>query len=616
MPADLLTQIQTYSAQLDAAAPPVERLMPEAADVGRLRAPAGSPLRPKRKLVVALAAAVLALVGIGLIPLLFRSSGEAEPANIVDEVINGLNELTTADIPPVRLRVAFDHGFDSTGELKPGEGIAEITYIPEAGYRLDIVEGTEDAPAGSYFIWDGTQSGFFKNDSDDEGPLGFRLEESSPVYPPNWQTDFSDLCRPRFTDLLGDDVVAGRRVVGLHCAPLAGEWSVWVDEETGLVLRLEGRHGVGGEVGMVTSTEGRIEVVDVTFDPEISNAEFDVSGLPSPDAQQAPAPDLPPFRALISRSITTDEVGGEMGTFATLIEVWYRAPEAWRVDLVEGTGPHVGMLEPGSYWVQVGNTYAQFDAEGYETFVEEGLVPGFPVQADQMVGRIVNGVYPSCGAAEDGARLGRPVEIYECTIPGTDDPLGLALDVETGLVLLETWSGEIEGSATFEVIELEIDPVFPPSLIQLPDPPEGPPPYPLLGRPAPGLTAPLLDGTPFDLADLRGRSTAVLFWASWCQPCLDAMEEFQAAANLLGEDIAFVAPAVSDQIVEVSGVVARGGLTVSMPLFEHGNAVFKAWQLPGIPSLVLVDASGTIVDFNVGSEIMGNVVEILLDADW
>jgi thiol-disulfide isomerase/thioredoxin len=55
----------------------------------------------------------------------------------------------------------------------------------------------------------------------------------------------------------------------------------------------------------------------------------------------------------------------------------------------------------------------------------------------------------------------------------------------------------------------------------------------LVGQPAPALAGTDLDGKPFNLADLKGQAVLIVFWASWCLPGADQIDDFVAFSEAL-----------------------------------------------------------------------------------
>ena len=142
---------------------------------------------------------------------------------------------------------------------------------------------------------------------------------------------------------------------------------------------------------------------------------------------------------------------------------------------------------------------------------------------------------PICSQDADTTYLGRPVHQYTC------GEFTYLIDEETGLLLYEQGPGSLR-----EVLSIEFDAEFDEALFTV-EPPTGavnlyedPRPSSLLGQSAPPMAGTLLDGGTYDTSDWADSRVAVLFWASWCGACVDALAALQAASDQAGEDIVFV----------------------------------------------------------------------------
>ncbi|HXB16861.1 MAG TPA: TlpA disulfide reductase family protein [Solirubrobacteraceae bacterium] len=117
------------------------------------------------------------------------------------------------------------------------------------------------------------------------------------------------------------------------------------------------------------------------------------------------------------------------------------------------------------------------------------------------------------------------------------------------------------------------------------------------GRAAPALPSEHLAGAPVTLTSFlhgaRGRPALVVFWASWCEPCIHeapALERFAQSAQgrnrIVGVDW-------SDERSGASAFVRHWGWT--FPTVRDGNGtVGNQYELTTLPTTFVLDSHGRI----------------------
>ena len=129
-------------------------------------------------------------------------------------------------------------------------------------------------------------------------------------------------------------------------------------------------------------------------------------------------------------------------------------------------------------------------------------------------------------------------------------------------------------------------------------------PSPLLGRPAPSLDLPLLDGSgTFDAASLRDKVVVVNFFASWCAPCREEQPDLAAAANAFADrGVVIVEIAYQDQAASAFEFLDEFGRSdAAVYLADPGSRAAIAYGVFGIPETFFIAADGTLVGKAIGA---------------
>ncbi len=108
-----------------------------------------------------------------------------------------------------------------------------------------------------------------------------------------------------------------------------------------------------------------------------------------------------------------------------------------------------------------------------------------------------------------------------------------------------------------------------------------------------------LDGDELRLTDYRGRPVVVNFFANWCTPCVTEMPAFEQVHRQLGDEVAFVGISVQETVEEARAIATRTGVTYDLAREPQGELI-RALGGVGMPTTVLVDAEGGVVDTHTG----------------
>ncbi len=113
------------------------------------------------------------------------------------------------------------------------------------------------------------------------------------------------------------------------------------------------------------------------------------------------------------------------------------------------------------------------------------------------------------------------------------------------------------------------------------------------GEVAPAFEAPDLAGHVVALSDLRGKPALVVFWASWCKPCLAEVPELNKIAAFYGDGLTVLGVNQGETGERALAAAQQTGMTYRT-LLDPTGTVGGTYAVSSIPLVLVLDADGRI----------------------
>ncbi|MBI2657328.1 redoxin domain-containing protein [Candidatus Woesearchaeota archaeon] len=122
---------------------------------------------------------------------------------------------------------------------------------------------------------------------------------------------------------------------------------------------------------------------------------------------------------------------------------------------------------------------------------------------------------------------------------------------------------------------------------------------PRLGFYAPNFNTVYLNGSEFELYELRGKPVILNFWATWCPPCVREMPNLQDFYDRHKDEVVVIGVNLGEKNRTIQNFIKRINVTFPIVL-DKDKEIEKYYNLIIRPTTYFIDEKGLIVDKKLG----------------
>jgi len=113
--------------------------------------------------------------------------------------------------------------------------------------------------------------------------------------------------------------------------------------------------------------------------------------------------------------------------------------------------------------------------------------------------------------------------------------------------------------------------------------------------PAPPFTLREFNGSEVSLADFRGQTVVMNFWATWCVPCRQEMPMFEEVwKSEQGKGVTFLGVGVEDDEAQLSSFMQSLHITYPAGL-DRDSSIARSYNLAGMPTTLFISPNGELI---------------------